>query len=44
MDFEVIAGFFSFVALIVVWAVAPKTPAYEGEAAKAPALQPKVMA
>jgi hypothetical protein len=31
MDIEIIAGFVSFAALIIVWAVAPSRPAHETE-------------
>lgn len=38
MDFELFAGFVSFVALMVVWAFAPKEPALESMTAPASAL------
>ena len=40
MDFELLAGFISFAALIIVWAIAPSKPAHETATATVPAPAP----
>jgi len=37
MDIELLAGFISFAALIIVWAIAPSKPAHETATAAVPA-------
>ena len=37
MDFEIIAAFISFAALVVMWACSPTVPALSEAPAKAPA-------